>query len=181
MSYAALVSKMVIDRPMLHIVNPWGRRTLRTGAVTAVEPGPFEVQLLTSDGRRHVALAVQCRICCTRRPPALGRRSRLRHRAGAGDRTSRAVGAARWGEAKLSFNGEVFLLDLPGGYTWAEFGYTGEDAQEALRYQLALLDSYADPRTREVVVARSLRRPRTDLRLGNGAVLRRRGLASRTS
>jgi hypothetical protein len=180
MSYAALVSKIVIDRPMLYIDNPWGRRTLRTGDVTAVEPGPFGVQLLTSDGRRHVARrAVQT--CCTRRPPALGRRSRLRHRAGAGDRTSRAVGAARWGEAKLSFDGEVFLLDLPGGYTWAEFGYTGEDAQEALRYQLALLDSYADPRTREVVVARSLRRPRTDLRLGNGAVLRRRGLASRTS
>src|SRR6476620_11685553 len=59
MSYAALVSKMVIDRPMLHIVNQWGRRTLRTVAVTAVEPGPCEVQLLTRDGRRHVALAVQ--------------------------------------------------------------------------------------------------------------------------
>ena len=59
MSYAALVSKIVIDRPMLYIDNPWGRRTLRTGDVTAVEPGPFGVQLLTSDGRRHVALAVQ--------------------------------------------------------------------------------------------------------------------------
>lgn len=81
----------------------------------------------------------------------------------------------REGEAKLSFNGEVFLLDLPGGYTWAQFGYTDEDAQEALRNQLALLEAYADPRTREVEVARSLRRPRTELRLSNGAVLRRRG------
>src|SRR6476659_5620117 len=87
----------------------------------------------------------------------------------------------REGEAKLSFDGEVFLLDLPGGYTWEEFGYTDEDAQEALRDQLALLDAHADPRTREVEVARSLRRPRTDLRLGNGTVLRRRWVASRTS
>ena len=33
----------------------------------------------------------------------------------------------REGEAKLSFNGEVFLLDLPGGYTWAEFGDTDQE------------------------------------------------------
>jgi hypothetical protein len=74
----------------------------------------------------------------------------------------------REGEAKLSFNGEVFLLDLPGGYTWPEFGYTAEDPQEALRDQLALLDAYADPRTCEVEVPRSLRRARIELRLSNG-------------
>lgn len=209
MSYAALVSKIVIDQPTICIVNPWGRRTLRACDVTAVEPGPFGVQFLTSDGRRHVALAVQCRSV------APGRRQRWVDVAAAvtghaprrepprqlaqlaaqverhGDARGyavRSLGAAhdgyvaflvsipgREGEAKLSFDGEVFLLDLPGGYTWPEFGYTDEDAQEALRDQLALLDAYADPRTHEVEVARSLRRPRQELRLSNGAVLRRRG------
>ena len=209
MSYAALVSKIVIDRPMLCIVNPWGRRTLRAGDVIAVEPGSFGVQFLTSDGRRHGALAVQCSSVAPdrhqrwvdvaasvtghaprREPPVqlaqlaaqVERYGEIRGYAvrslGADDGGYLAFLTSipgREGEAKLSFNGEVFLLGLPGGYTWSEFGYTDEDAQEALRDQLALLDAYADPRTREVEVARSLRRPRVELRLSNGAVLRRRG------
>ena len=79
----------------------------------------------------------------------------------------------REGEAKLSFNGEVFLLDFPGGYTWPEFGYTDEEAQEAFQDQLAFLDAYADPATEEVEVKRPLRRARLDLHVSNGAVLRR--------
>lgn len=209
MAYAALVSKIVIDQPTLRIVNPWGRRTLRAGDVIAVEPGSFGVQFLTSDGRRHVALAVQCSSAAPGRRPrwvdvavsVTGHEPRreppvqLAQLAAQVERYGdirgyavRSPGAddggylaflmsipGREGEAKLSFNGEVFLLDLPGGYTWPEFGYTAEDAQEALRDQLALLDAYADPRTCEVEVPRSLRRARIELRLSNGAVLRRRG------
>lgn len=209
MSYAALVSKIVIDRPMLCIVNPWGRRTLRAGDVIAVEPGPFGIQFLTSDGRRHAALAVQCRSAAPggrqrwvdvaasvagqapRREPPVQLAQLAAHVERYGNihgYAVRSLGAddggylaflmstpGREGEAKLSFNGEVFLLDLPGGYTWAEFGYTDQDAHEALRDQLALLDAYVDPRTHEVEVSRSLRRPRMELRLSNGAVLRRRG------
>ena len=81
----------------------------------------------------------------------------------------------RDGEAKLSFNGEMFLLDLRGGYTWPEFGYTDEEAQEAFRDQLALLSAYADPATKEVEVKRRLRRARLELHVSNGAVLRRHG------
>lgn len=78
-------------------------------------------------------------------------------------------------EVGISFNGEVFLLDLPGGYTWPEFGYTDEEAQEAFRDQLAFLDAYADPATEEVEVRRRLRRARLELHVSNGAVLRRHG------
>ena len=61
---------------------------------------------------------------------------------------------------------------FPGGYTWPEFGYTDEEAQEAFQDQLAFLDAYADPATNEVEVKRPLRRARLELRVSNGAVLR---------
>lgn len=153
MSYAALVSKIVIDRPMLCIGNPWGRRILRAGDVVAVEPGPFGVQFRTSDGCRHVALAVQCRSVAPggnqrwvdvaasvtgqeprREPPVQVAQlaARVERHGDVRGYAVRSLGAdddgylaflvsvpGREGEAKLSFNGEVFLLDLPGGYTWA--------------------------------------------------------------
>lgn len=80
----------------------------------------------------------------------------------------------RDGDAKLALNGEVFRLSLPGGYTWPEFtGSTGE-AREVLADQLTMLDAYADPRTHEVEVPRRMRGgTRKELRLSNGAVLRR--------
>jgi hypothetical protein len=209
MAYAALVSRIVIDKPTLRIVNPWGSRTLRADDVIAVEPGSFGVQFLTSDGRRHVALAVQCRsvvpgrrqrwvdvaVSVTGKAPQPEPPVQLAHLAAQVERYGeirgygvQSLGAddggylvflmsipGRDGEAKLSFNGEVFLLDLPGGYTWPEFGYTDEEAQEAFRDQLALLSAYADPATKEVEVTRRLRRARLELHVSNGAVLRRHG------
>jgi hypothetical protein len=81
----------------------------------------------------------------------------------------------REGSVELSVNGEVFLLTFPGGFTWPEFGYEPQEASDALRDQLRLLDSYADPATRMVSVQRTLRRPRIELHLSDGTVLRRRG------
>jgi hypothetical protein len=209
MAYAALVSRIVIDQPTLRIVNPWGSRTLRADDVIAVEPGSFGVQFLTSDGRRQVALAVQCRsvvpgrrqrwvdvaVSVTGNAPRPEPPVQLAQLAAQVERYGeirgygvQSLGAddggylvflmsipGRDGEAKLSFNGEVFLLDLPGGYTWPEFGYTDEEAQEAFRDQLALLSAYADPATKEVEVKRRLRRARLELHVSNGAVLRRHG------
>jgi hypothetical protein len=40
---------------------------------------------------------------------------------------------------------------------------------------LAFLDAYAHPATKEVEAKRRLRRTRLELRVSNGAVLRRRG------
>ena len=78
----------------------------------------------------------------------------------------------------LSLNGEVFALSFPDGYHWTEFSYAPEDGSEAMADVLSFVDAYADPRTREVEVSRRLRRPRTELHLSNGAVLRRRGWSS---
>ncbi|AXG12099.1 hypothetical protein [Intrasporangium calvum] len=77
----------------------------------------------------------------------------------------------------ISFNGEVFILSFPAGYGWTEFAQTPEERPEALATVLSFLDAYADPATREVEVKRRLRRPRLELHVSNGAVLRRRGLS----
>jgi hypothetical protein len=77
--------------------------------------------------------------------------------------------------AGISFNGEVFQLTFPAGYHWTEFAQTPDDTVEILADVLAFLDAYADPATREVAVKRRLRRPRLELHVSNGAVLRRRG------
>jgi hypothetical protein len=75
----------------------------------------------------------------------------------------------------ISLNGEVFTLSFPAGYSWTEFAQAPEDRPEALADVLAFLDAYADPATGEVEVKRRLRRPRLELHVRNGAVLRRRG------
>ena len=77
--------------------------------------------------------------------------------------------------ARLTFNGEVFLLSFPGGYSWAEFAYHDEDRDDALSDLLRFLDAYADPDTREVQTRRRLRPRRRELQVSNGAVLRARG------
>lgn len=79
---------------------------------------------------------------------------------------------------RLSLNGEVFALSFPEGYHWTEYSYAPEDGSEAMAEVLAFVDAFADPRTHEVEVSRRLRRPRTELRVSNGAVLRRRGWSS---
>lgn len=81
----------------------------------------------------------------------------------------------RHAEAVVSFNGELFTLDLPGGYSWTEFAMQGDDEVQVLEDLLAFLDAYDDPLSREVAVGRWLRGPRLELHLSNGAVLRRRG------
>jgi hypothetical protein len=79
-------------------------------------------------------------------------------------------------DVRLSLNGETFLLNLPGDYTWAEFSESADEGLEVLADQLAMLDAYADPRTSEVEVPRRFGRGlRKELHLSNGAVLRRRG------
>jgi hypothetical protein len=83
---------------------------------------------------------------------------------------------AREEDVTLSLNGETFLLNLPGGYTWAEFSESPDDGPEVLADQLAMIDAYADPRTSEVTVPRRFGRGlRKELHLSNGAVLRRHG------
>lgn len=83
---------------------------------------------------------------------------------------------ARATDVRLFFNGETFLLNLPGNYTWAQFSGSPEESSEVLADQLAMLDAYADPRTSEVEVPRRFGLgPRNELRLSNGAVLRRHG------
>jgi hypothetical protein len=81
----------------------------------------------------------------------------------------------RGGSVQLSLNGETFLLTFPGGFSWPEFGYVPEEANEALNGQLRLLDSYADPATRTVSVKRALRSPRTELHFSDDTVLWRHG------
>lgn len=79
-------------------------------------------------------------------------------------------------DVSLSLNGETFLLNLPGDYTWAQFSESADEGPEVLADQLAMLDAYADPRTSEVEVRRRFGRGlRKELRMSNGAVLRRRG------
>ncbi len=80
---------------------------------------------------------------------------------------------------RLAFNGECFSLSSPGGYRRTEFAYRDEDWEGALRDQLGLLDAYTDPSTAEVGVKRRFRRDRLELRVSNGAVLRRRGWSRR--
>ncbi len=81
---------------------------------------------------------------------------------------------ARDHDVRLSLNGETFLLDLPGGYTWAEFNALADEGQETLADQLAMLDGYADPQSSEVEVPRRLGGRRyKEPHLSNGAVLRR--------
>ena len=74
----------------------------------------------------------------------------------------------------ISFNSEVFILSFPEGYGWTEAGRS-DDGPEMLKNVLGLVDAYTDPATREVEVKRPLRRPWIELRLRDGAVLRRRG------
>lgn len=76
---------------------------------------------------------------------------------------------------QVTFNGEVFSLKVPDGYSWQEFAYRDGDRLGALHDLLRFLDSYADPRTEEVVVEGYLGRRHPELRISNGAVLRRRG------
>lgn len=78
-------------------------------------------------------------------------------------------------EVVISFDGEVFDLSFPGGFTWAEFAMTPDDQPDTLADVLAFLDAYADPETKAVEVKRRLGRPRRELHVSNGAVLRRRG------
>lgn len=77
----------------------------------------------------------------------------------------------RKGRARLSISGEVVLLDLTGGFTWTECGYSKEEVEEALAHQLRLLDAYADPATRVISAKRFLRPGRTELHISDGAVL----------
>lgn len=79
------------------------------------------------------------------------------------------------GVARLAYDGEVFTLLFPGGYSWAGFAYCDEDRDEAFADVLAFLDAYGDPDTHEVTVQRRLRSNRRELRVSNGAVLRARG------
>jgi hypothetical protein len=81
----------------------------------------------------------------------------------------------RQGRVRLSINGEVFLLNFPGGFMWADFGYSEEEAEEALADQLQLLDAYADPATQVMSVKRILRPRRSELHISDGTVLWRRG------
>lgn len=81
----------------------------------------------------------------------------------------------RQGRVRFSINGEGFLLDFPGGFTWPEFGYSEKEADEALADQLRLLDAYADPATRVISVKRILRPRRKELHISDGTVLWRRG------
>ncbi len=76
---------------------------------------------------------------------------------------------------RLTYNGEVFSLSLPGGYDWTEFAYHAAEREDALSDLLGFLDAYADPGTHEVVVRRRFRKDRSELRVANGAVLRTRG------
>ncbi len=92
-----------------------------------------------------------------------------------GYRTWHVEVPGRGGHVQLAFNGEVFLLNFPGGFTWPEFAYEREDAIDALQDQLRLVDSYASPATRTVTVQRALRSPRLELHLSDGTVLWRRG------
>lgn len=206
-AYAALISRIVVDRTSVRIVNPWGARTLRTADIVAVEPGRFGVEFVTAGGRRYVAFAVQS----TAIPPRWAdvARSVTGHYPASPEQTalvaelaaqvkghgrlrgykvtSLGVDAdgyvvlqvavpAREGNVRLSLNGETFVLNLPGDYTWAEFDESGDEAAEVLADQLAMLDAYADPRTSEVEVPRRFGRGlRKELHLSNGAVLRRRG------
>ena len=78
----------------------------------------------------------------------------------------------------LSFNGEVFALSFPGGYSWAEYAYEDDDRTDALRDLLCFLDEYASPGTCEVTVSRRLLPDRRELRVSNGAVLRDHGRSS---
>jgi hypothetical protein len=83
--------------------------------------------------------------------------------------------ASQSSRVRISFNGEVIILSFPGGYSWTEFAQGSDDMPEVLADALAFLDAYAHPATREVEVKRRLRRPRLELRVSNGAVLRLRG------
>jgi hypothetical protein len=76
---------------------------------------------------------------------------------------------------RLEFNGELFLLHMPGGYHWQEFAYEDEDRTDALSGLLEFLDAYVDPATVEVAVSRMLGGARRELRVSNGAVLRLHG------
>ena len=207
-AYAALISRIVVDPPMVRIVNPWGARTLQTADVVAVEPGSFGVEFVTEDGRRYSAFAVQCiagparwadvaksvtghyPLASAEQPKLLAELADLIE--GHGRLRGYQVTSAgtdehgyvvfqvsvptRAEDVRLSLNGETFLLDLPGGYTWAEFNEVADEGPEVLADQLAMLDAYADPGTSEVQVQRRFGRGlRKELHLSNGAVLRRRG------
>lgn len=76
--------------------------------------------------------------------------------------------------AQLSTNGEVVQLSFPGGYSWAEFGYSADGSGAALASQLRLLDAYAKPARQEVLARRWLGR-RKELHLADGTRLWRRG------
>ena len=74
----------------------------------------------------------------------------------------------------LSFSGEVFTLRFPGGYDWMEFAQRDDDVPDVLATVVDFLRAYADPASHEVVMGGPFRR-RSELRLANGAVLRRGG------
>ena len=79
------------------------------------------------------------------------------------------------GTVRFAYDGEVFSLSFPGGYSWAEFAYHDEDREDALLELLRFLDAYAAPDTHEVFLPRRVGRGRRELRVSNGAVLRQRG------
>lgn len=95
-----------------------------------------------------------------------------------GYRTLRTGVPGKDGVVDLSFDGEVFTLSFPGGYSWAEYAYEDEEREGALEVLLHFLDAYASPDSREFTVSRRLRPDRQELRVSNGAVLRARGWSS---
>lgn len=88
-----------------------------------------------------------------------------------GYRNWRIAIPGRDGQVHLECNGEVCLLTFPGRFTWPEFGYSPDEARQALEDQLRLLDAYAEPGTRTVTRKRALRRSRAELHLSDGTVL----------
>jgi hypothetical protein len=76
---------------------------------------------------------------------------------------------------RLTFNGEVFMLSFPGGYSWTEYAYCDDDRAEAVEDQLRFLDAFFAAGTHEVVLPRRLRPDRRELHVSNGAVLSVRG------
>lgn len=76
----------------------------------------------------------------------------------------------------LRIGGAAYRLHFDGGYSWAELAEDPGDVREALGDLLSFLDAYASPSTHEVIVPRRwLPGRRHELRVSNGAVLRRRG------
>jgi hypothetical protein len=84
------------------------------------------------------------------------------------------VKAPAKGIVELTTDGEVFTVTFPGGYRWDGFAENFDEALDVLRELLAFIDSYNDSATVEIMATRKWR-PRPELRMSNGAVLRAKG------